>query len=587
MDMEDSEDATNMTDIVRPTDAPSDGSFEVLATRVSTETERYDEDLPIEYPLNKILLDKILAHLRNQIFNQMPIRLLQMIPNGSKLQIRLIERSSVYAYLAARLENEYSDVDLERAMKNSRKKLLASSNYFPTQESVEEDVIENWARRYAKYAILSHTWIRMAGGEVIFRDWNGGVFDTQSPGYQKLVNFCRVAYQEHGLALAWMDTICINKESSSELDESIRSMHKWYENATVCITYLAGTSKMWEMHRDPWFTRGWTFQELLAPSCIKFYTRDWKKLDNLYDSDKLHVVIQREIWKATTITEPELLSPRQIPISRTMQLAAKRKVMREEDTAYSLMGVCGVSISIAYGEGAKRAFFRLMLGILNSEENQSNVMDVFNCAQVASWPFSTLIPLDLSVYVNRSTKLDGRGHQIPIEPLLYTHLGLRMPVLLMPAVLHGNTSQVFEDEPIGKYYATVEFPDAARTRFHLLDKGTGIVSRSDGLSHMTRFPPHEPIPIFGILNFGGDADDVLIPWNCLALGFEAEWLADWGSTSSSRKIARYYDEERPIIFELADKDKSADEFLHDLSHQHEIKRRELGIHGMKMVTMYL
>ncbi|KAF8160496.1 hypothetical protein BJ912DRAFT_865679, partial [Pholiota molesta] len=40
--------------------------------------------------------------------------------------------------------------------------------------------------------------------------------------------------------------------------------------------------------------------------------------------------------------------------------AANREVSREEDIAYSLMGVCDLSISIAYGEGAKRAFYRLM-----------------------------------------------------------------------------------------------------------------------------------------------------------------------------------------------------------------------------------
>ncbi len=38
-----------------------------------------------------------------------------------------------------------------------------------------------------------------------------------------------------------------------------------------------------------------------------------------------------------------------------MQLAAMRTVTREEDKAYSIMGLLDVQITISYGEGLKRA----------------------------------------------------------------------------------------------------------------------------------------------------------------------------------------------------------------------------------------
>ncbi len=45
------------------------------------------------------------------------------------------------------------------------------------------------------------------------------------------------------------------------------------------------------------------------------------------------------------------------------------EVTREEDAAYSVMGLLGVDISVAYGEGAPRACFRLLRELLKLEEN--------------------------------------------------------------------------------------------------------------------------------------------------------------------------------------------------------------------------
>ncbi|KAF9470497.1 hypothetical protein BDN70DRAFT_916131 [Pholiota conissans] len=200
-----------------------------------------------------------------------------------------------------------------------------------------------------EYAILSHTWLHSEPGEITYDLWRKRDFDLLHPGYRKLVQFSRAAPENHGMSLGWMDTVCIDKSSSSELDESIRSMYKWYQNSSICITYLAESSSVADMANDTWFTRGWTLQELLAPQALKFYDRNWNQLTSSAD-DKCHEGVQEQIKLATSITKYELTKNHMSshPISRKLQWAAKRCVTRGEDTAYSLMGIFDVSMSIAY-----------------------------------------------------------------------------------------------------------------------------------------------------------------------------------------------------------------------------------------------
>ncbi|KAF9472107.1 hypothetical protein BDN70DRAFT_819128, partial [Pholiota conissans] len=244
--------------------------------------------------------------------------------------------------------------------------------------------VNSVVKNVGQYAILSHTWLREAPGEITYGDWHNNHFNEASPGYQKLVNFCKLAWLKHGLTLGWMDTVCINKESSSELDESIRSMYKWYEGSKVCIAYLAETQNVLDIHRDTWFTRGWTLQELIAPRVIKLCNCDWEYfdadntrtdtgfidiqpgMDNTVIDNSNMVEITNQIYKATSMTEFDFSMFFKLPLSRRMQLAASRQVTREEDTAYSLMGIFNVSIATAYGEGGERAFFRLLEAILES-----------------------------------------------------------------------------------------------------------------------------------------------------------------------------------------------------------------------------
>ncbi|KAF9472563.1 hypothetical protein BDN70DRAFT_938097 [Pholiota conissans] len=282
--------------------------------------ESYNENI------RKMLLNRLQEH----VSNKMPIRLLLIEPHDSYLQISLIDRGTTYVHLA-----------------NIMKALPIPFNSFSSQQ-MDEKLVDSIIESHTKYAILSHKWLRGMPGEITYDLWNKGSLDPESAGYRKLVSFCRTSWKDHGITLAWMDTVCINKDSSSELDESIRSMYAWYERAGICIIYLSETQTITDTQHDTWFTRGWTLQELLAPKAFKFYSCEWIQLAQ-GPNDKENSVILSIIQQTTTISYVELMNITVIPFSRRMQWAAFREVTREEDMAYSLMGIFDVSISIAYG----------------------------------------------------------------------------------------------------------------------------------------------------------------------------------------------------------------------------------------------
>src|SRR5213078_2747880 len=125
------------------------------------------------------------------------------------------------------------------------------------------------------YAILSHTW-GADSEEVTFKDLMDGTGKTKA-GYKK-IKLCGEQARRDGLRFFWVDTCCIDKTGSSELSEAINSMFHWYKQAVVCYAYLTDVPSRADLHfpdsafkKSRWWTRGWTLQELLAPSVLRFY----------------------------------------------------------------------------------------------------------------------------------------------------------------------------------------------------------------------------------------------------------------------------------------------------------------------------
>ncbi|KAG1736192.1 hypothetical protein EDB19DRAFT_1878603, partial [Suillus lakei] len=153
-------------------------------------------------------------------------------------------------------------------------------------------------------------------------------------------------------------------------------MFRWYRNSHVCIAFLSETADLAalriqekggidEKEIDAWFVRGWTLQELLAPSQIKFYGKDWEPLIQGSTNDRDGKDIMGKISKLTDIGMDDLKSftPGTDRVPEKLFWASRRGTTRTEDKAYCLIGIFDISLVITYGEG-KRAFFRLMEEIL-------------------------------------------------------------------------------------------------------------------------------------------------------------------------------------------------------------------------------
>ena len=61
-------------------------------------------------------------------------------------------------------------------------------------------------------------------------------------GYSKILHAAEQAVGQ-GCDYVWVDTCCIDKSSSAELQEAINSMYRWYRDAEVCIVYLEDIEK--------------------------------------------------------------------------------------------------------------------------------------------------------------------------------------------------------------------------------------------------------------------------------------------------------------------------------------------------------
>ena len=262
------------------------------------------------------------------------------------------------------------------------------------------------------YAILSHTW-GADRDEVTFVDLQTGGGKTKL-GYKKIL-FCGKQARHDNLQYFWIDTCCIDKTNKAELAFSIRSMFRWYRNAARCYVYLSDVSSqpplvtpdyndsqrlLWiwmlsilytmsrwygsmmqryfcsrdvpctsvgsgpvrsepkvelALKNSRWFTRGWTLQELLAPSIVDFFSREGTKL-----GDKLSLA--KEVREVTGIPSPALQGE---PLSsfgvyERVTWIEHRTTTVPADRAYSLMGILGVSLSPIDGENLAEAMKRVL-----------------------------------------------------------------------------------------------------------------------------------------------------------------------------------------------------------------------------------
>lgn len=193
--------------------------------------------------------------------------------------------------------------------------------------------LESFYSDIPPYAILSHTWEEE---EVTFQDIEPSRLlsvGSKLKGYAKIEGCCRQAMQD-GYDWVWIDTCCIDKTSSAELSEAINSMYRWYEAAEVCYVYMVdvdiSTEQIYDLQyrlgnwetvktlflASRWFIRGWTLQELIAPSEIQFYSSRWNEIGTKFS-------LCDSLSEKTTIPKPVLTkerSPRNFFGGRTYEV---------------------------------------------------------------------------------------------------------------------------------------------------------------------------------------------------------------------------------------------------------------------------
>jgi hypothetical protein len=211
------------------------------------------------------------------------------------------------------------------------------------------------------------------------------------------------------------DELGIDKRSSAELSEAINSMWKWYRDSKRCIAYLPdvesdGILDKWtEFNLSEWFTRGWTLQELLAPSTVTFCNSDWQTIGTIGPNVRAEsAMIVKHVSLATGIEEHFLQGDQRRSImdacvAKKFGWAARRKTTRPEDMAYCLLGLLDVNMPLLYGEGGQKAFIRLQQEIIRQSDDES--IFAWQRGALPGEPFGLLAP-DIRLFRN-GTKVEA------------------------------------------------------------------------------------------------------------------------------------------------------------------------------------
>jgi Heterokaryon incompatibility protein (HET) len=263
------------------------------------------------------------------------------------------------------------------------------------------------------YAILSHRW---GDDEISLQDLQAAIKDKASVNHGAFLatNFWKIQKTREEASASdidwvWIDTCCINKESSAELSEAINSMYKWYQNAKICYAYMfdvvwaaensditvghdlsyaaepdadspglslntmttmeaaiSNVTNATSFQNSSWFSRGWTLQELLAPRTIKFFDSGWNFIG--MKAELVSYIAERSGIDAGFIEARIALE--QASVAEKMSWVSRRQTTREEDMAYCLLGIFDVNMPLLYGEG-KKAFMRLQLEIIRKSDDES------------------------------------------------------------------------------------------------------------------------------------------------------------------------------------------------------------------------
>ncbi|KAG2358620.1 heterokaryon incompatibility protein-domain-containing protein, partial [Suillus spraguei] len=207
--------------------------------------------------------------------------------------------------------------------------------------------ITNVVATYFRCVLLSHRWEEAEA--VLPNIQDKVVYELNGlGGIAKLQSFCKLA-RDAGYRWAWMDTCCIDKRSNTEVQESVNSMFVWYRHSALTIVYLCDV--------PPSSQPGALARKFVAP-------------------------------KALVTFRPGMTGARE-----KLQWASKRVTTLQEDVAYSLFGIFGITLPVIYGERKQRALGRLLQEIV-AQSGDISVLDWIGQPS----EFNSCLPADITSY---------------------------------------------------------------------------------------------------------------------------------------------------------------------------------------------
>ncbi|KAM5543043.1 hypothetical protein V8D89_003427 [Ganoderma adspersum] len=337
------------------------------------------------------------------------------------------------------------------------------------------------------YAILSHTWGK---DEQTFKDTQAFYELCKETGKNprdlatpKVRESCILA-ESRGYRWIWNDTCCIDETNSSERSEAIKSMFRWYSLADVCFAYLADVPSDCDLHaqgsafrKARWHTRGWTLQELIAPSLVVFVSQDWKTIRTKTELAALLEAITG-VW-ADVLTGRVHYSS--LCVAQRMGWASGRSTKRVEDEAYCLMGLFDIHMPTIYGEG-RNSFQRLQHEIMKRSFDTS----LFSWGRYVDFGNATPVePHENRAFFNTSAEdgmyiLASSPKSFGIRPFgRFVRFTPNAKGPVQPYPPGQTTRHDPEGKPLGPF-GPIKFPEFSSTSYGL--KCHFPVIESDGLT---------------------------------------------------------------------------------------------------------
>nr|POE94711.1 vegetative incompatibility protein het-e-1 [Quercus suber] len=222
------------------------------------------------------------------------------------------------------------------------------------------------------YAILSHRWTDM---EVSFEEFS---LASMSRSPQSIHKFPWL--------LPRIETIKQKSGYRKIIDCCANARKRGFE--WECYIHLADVPSLENLNSNQkheffiassWWTRCWTLQELLAPDSLFFYSAEWTMIGEIKNHSS-HTLSESDAHFAAIVSNISQVPVeylvhskdvrREASVAQRLSWAASRQATKQEDEAYSLLGLFGIHMPLLYGEGHK-AFLRLQKQILMQSNDES------------------------------------------------------------------------------------------------------------------------------------------------------------------------------------------------------------------------